>query len=73
MIYTILYGLSMGAILYFISIGLSLTFGTMRVVNFAHTLTYSVGVYLLITFIPLLKGSFIPSAILAILGVIPVS
>jgi len=73
MIYTVLYGLSVGAILYFISIGLSLTFGTMRVVNFAHTLTYSIGVYLLITFIPLFKGNFIPAALLAIAGVIPVS
>ena len=44
MIYTVLYGFTIGAILYFISIGLSLTFGTMRVINFAHTLTYSLGV-----------------------------
>jgi branched-subunit amino acid ABC-type transport system permease component len=73
MIYTILYGFSIGAILYFISIGLSLTFGTMRVVNFAHTLTYSIGVYMLITLIPFLKGSFILAAILAILAVIPIS
>ena len=73
MLYTILYGFSIGAILYFISIGLSLTFGTMRVVNFAHTLTYSIGVYVLITFLPLLGGSFIPSAALAILAVIPIS
>ena len=52
MLLTIFYGFSIGAILYFISIGLSLTFGTMRVVNFAHTLTYSIGVYVLITCIP---------------------
>jgi len=73
MLYTILYGFSIGAILYFISIGLSLTFGTMRVINFAHTLTYCIGVYMLITFTPLLKGNFIPSAALAILVVIPIS
>jgi branched-chain amino acid transport system permease protein len=73
MLLTILYGFSVGAILYFISIGLSLTFGTMRVVNFAHTLTYSIGVYMLITCIPWMKGNFIPAAILAILAVIPVS
>jgi branched-subunit amino acid ABC-type transport system permease component len=73
MLYTIFYGFSIGAILYFISIGLSLTFGTMRVVNFAHTLTYSIGVYVLITFIPWLKGNFIPAAIIAILAVIPIS
>ncbi|MDO8957306.1 MAG: branched-chain amino acid ABC transporter permease [Deltaproteobacteria bacterium] len=70
---TILYGFTIGAILYFISIGLSLTFGTMRVINFAHTLTYCIGVYMLITFISLFKGNFLPSAILAILVVIPIS
>ena len=73
MLLTILYGFSIGAILYFISIGLSLTFGTMRVVNFAHTLTYSIGVYVLITFIPWLQGNFIPAAIIAILSVVPIS
>ena len=73
MLYTIFYGLSIGAILYFISIGLSLTFGTMRVVNFAHTLTYSIGVYVLITCLPLCQGAFIPAAVLAILAVVPIS
>ncbi len=73
MLLTILYGFSIGAILYFISIGLSLTFGTMRVINFAHTLTYSIGVYVLITFIPWLYGNFIPAAIVAIFAVIPIS
>ena len=73
MLLTIFYGFSIGAILYFISIGLSLTFGTMRVINFAHTLTYSIGVYVLITCIPWIKGSFIPAAIIAILAVIPIS
>lgn len=73
MLLTVFYGFSIGAILYFISIGLSLTFGTMRVINFAHTLTYSIGVYVLITCIPLIKGSFIPAAMLAILAVIPIS
>jgi len=73
MLLTILYGFSIGAILYFISIGLSLTFGTMRVINFAHTLTYSIGVYVLITCIPLMKGHFFPAAVIAILAVIPIS
>jgi branched-subunit amino acid ABC-type transport system permease component len=73
MLLTIFYGFSIGAILYFISIGLSLTFGTMRVINFAHTLTYSIGVYVLITCLPWMKGNFIPAAIMAILAVIPIS
>ena len=73
MIYTIMYGFTIGAILYFISIGLSLTFGTMRVINFAHTLTYTIGVYALITLVAFLKGYFVLAAILAVLIVIPIS
>src|SRR4030066_806634 len=73
MIYTIVYGFSIGAILYFISIGLSLTFGTMRVINFAHTLTYTIGVYALITLVAFLQGYFVLAAILAVIIVIPIS
>lgn len=73
MTYTLIYGFTIGAILYFISIGLSLTFGTMRVINFAHTLTYTIGVYALITLLAALKGYFIPAALLAILVVVPIS
>jgi branched-subunit amino acid ABC-type transport system permease component len=73
MIYTILYGFTIGAILYFISIGLSLTFGTIRVINFAHTLMYTIGVYLLLTFIGYSKGFFFISGGLAVLVVIPLS
>lgn len=73
MIYTVLYGFTIGAILYFISIGLSLTFGTMRVINFAHTLTYTIGVYMLVTLIALFKGYFIFAAIIAVMAVIPIS
>jgi branched-subunit amino acid ABC-type transport system permease component len=73
MINTILYGLTIGAILYFISIGLSLTFGTMKIVNFAHALVYTIGVYMLITFLPLVKGNFIVTALIATAVVIPIS
>jgi len=73
MIYTILYGFTIGAILYFISIGLSLTFGTIRVINFAHTLTYTLGVYLLLTLIAYSKGIFAVAGALAVLVVIPIS
>ncbi len=73
MTYTLIYGLTIGAILYFISIGLSLTFGTMRVINFAHTLTYTIGVYALITLLAALNGYFTPAALLAILVVVPIS
>jgi branched-chain amino acid transport system permease protein len=73
MINTIAYGLTIGAILYIISIGLSLTFGTMRIVNFAHGLIYTVGAYLLVTSLPLVKGNFVLGAILAVAVVIPIS
>lgn len=72
MLYTIFYGLTIGAILYFISIGLSLTFGTMRVINFAHTITYTIGVYILITLVIFLKLPFSLGAVLAILAIIPI-
>lgn len=73
MTYTLIYGLTIGAILYFISIGLSLTFGTMRVINFAHTITYTIGVYALITLLNMLRGYFTLAALLAILVVVPIS
>jgi dihydroxy-acid dehydratase len=55
---TILYGLTIGAILYLFSIGLSITFGTMHIINFAHGMIYAIGVYLFISLLPLLWGSF---------------
>ncbi len=73
MINTIIYGLTIGAILYFISVGLSLTFGTMKIVNFAHALIYTIGVYMLITFLPLVKGNFVVTALIAMAVVIPIS
>lgn len=73
MISTIAYGLTIGGILYIISIGLSLTFGTMRIVNFAHALVYTVGAYVLLASTHLLKGWFIPAALLAVISVIPLA
>ena len=73
MLYTVLYGFTIGAILYFISIGLSLTFGTIRVINFAHTLTYTIAVYILITLLALFRGFFSVAGALAVLAVIPIS
>jgi branched-chain amino acid transport system permease protein len=70
MIYTVLYGFTIGAILYFISIGLSLTFGTMRVINFAHSLTYTLGAYFLISFMALFGGQFIIAGVCAVMAVI---
>ena len=73
MISTIAYGLTIGAILYIISVGLSLTFGTMRIVNFAHGLVYALGAYFLVMFLPLVQGNFFLGALLAVTAVVPIS
>ena len=69
----IAYGLTLGGILYIVSIGFSLTFGSMRIVNFAHGLVYAVGAYALFALLPVAKGNFVIAAILAILASLPVS
>jgi branched-chain amino acid transport system permease protein len=70
---TILYGFTIGAVLYLFSIGLSLTFGTMHIINFAHALVYSLGVYLFIAF----RGSgpfgYLPAFLAAIVVMLPVA
>lgn len=73
MIATIAYGLTIGAILYIISIGLSLTFGTMRIVNFAHALVYTVGAYALVSSLSFFGGSFFLAAIFGVLVVVPLA
>lgn len=72
-IQTLLYGLTIGGILYIISIGLSLTFGAMGIVNFAHGLIYAVGAYALYTVANLLGAGFIAGLITALLVSIPLS
>lgn len=69
----IAYGLTIGGILYIISIGFSLTFGSMRIVNFAHGLVYAVGAYALYALLPVAKGHFVLAAVLAVLASLPVS
>lgn len=73
MIQTLLYGLTIGAILYFFAIGLSITFGTMHIINFAHAMVYALGVYFLITFLPIVQGFFPLATAFAIVAVIPVA
>lgn len=70
---TLLYGVTIGAILYFFSIGLSITFGTMHIVNFAHGMVYSLGVYLFITFLPWMSGIFPLALALAVAAMLPVA
>jgi branched-subunit amino acid ABC-type transport system permease component len=73
MIQTLLYGFTIGAILYFFSIGLSITFGTMQIINFAHSMVYALGVYFFITLLPLTMGLFPVATFLAIVMIIPVA
>jgi branched-chain amino acid transport system permease protein len=73
MISTFIYGLTIGGILYIISIGLSLTFGSMRIVNFAHGMIYTTGAYVLIAALPFLRYNFFAGILVTILVVIPIS
>ncbi len=73
MIQNILYGLTIGGILYITAIGLSLTFGTMRIVNFAHGFMYTIGAYLLAAILLLTGNNFLLSGLSAVLLVVPLA
>ncbi len=73
MIQTVVYGLTIGAILYFFSVGLALTFGTMHIINFAHGMVYTLGVYLFITFLQALGESFLLALVASLLAMLPVA
>lgn len=68
----IISGLSMGMVLFLIAIGLSLVFGTLKVLNLAHASFYMLGAYLCYTithFLSPLSGAFWISLVLAPIGV----
>jgi branched-chain amino acid transport system permease protein len=73
MIGVVAYGLTVGAILYIISIGLSLTFGTMRIVNFAHALVYTLGAYVLFTVLRVSGGRFLLAAVAGVVAAVPLA
>jgi len=73
MIQTVVYGLTIGAILYFFSVGLALTFGTMHIINFAHGMVYTLGVYLFITFLQGVGQSFLLALAASLLAMLPVA
>ncbi len=73
MLQSIFYGLTIGGILYITSIGLSLTFGAMRIVNFAHGMVYSVGAYGLYYLSHSLGLPFLVAALGSLLLAIPLS
>ena len=73
MMEVLFYGLTVGGILYLVSIGLSLTFGIMKIVNFAHALVYALGPYILVSYILRSSGaSYVLGSLLGILFVIPI-
>jgi len=72
MIETIIYGLTTGAILYFFAIGLSITFGTMHIINFSHAMVFTLGVYLFLAVLPIFN-SFILALLFAVFCMIPIS
>lgn len=71
MLQNLIYGLTIGGILYITSVGLSLTFGTMRIVNFAHGILYTLGAYGLVTTLAHLTKSFALGAAVGVLAVVP--
>jgi branched-subunit amino acid ABC-type transport system permease component len=72
-IQTVVYGFTIGAILYFFSVGLSLTFGTMHIINFAHGMVYALGVYLFITLLQALGNSFLLALAVSLAAMLPVA
>lgn len=72
MLETIIYGFTIGAILYFFAIGLSLTFGTMHIINFAHGMVYAMGVYLFISVLNVVNV-FVVALVVAVAMMVPVA
>jgi branched-chain amino acid transport system permease protein len=64
----ILDGFSYGALLFLMSVGLSVTLGLMGFVNLAHTAIVMLGGYLLVTCTEMLGLPFIPGVLLAMIG-----
>src|SRR5579875_2067474 len=64
----VLDGLSYGALLFLMSVGLSVTLGLMGFVNLAHTAIAMLGGYLLVTCTETLGIPFIPAVLIAMLG-----
>lgn len=73
LIQSLLYGLTIGGVLYIISVGLSLTFGAMGIVNFSHGLVYAVGAYAVYTVAKLLGAGYLLGLVAAIVVSIPLS
>lgn len=68
MLNTILIGMSIGSVLFLIAAGLSLAFGMLGVVNFAHGALYMLGAFIAVEVVAR-SGSFVAGLILAPLAV----
>lgn len=71
MIESIIFGLTIGSIFYCFSVGLTITFGTMKIINFAHGGIYALAVYFFLFFMNLVNGNFILALALAVASTIP--
>ncbi len=72
MIESIMFGLTIGAILYLVSIGFAITFGTMRIINFAHGSIYALSVYLFMMVLPYVQN-FVLALVISVVLIIPLS
>jgi branched-subunit amino acid ABC-type transport system permease component len=71
----IITGLSIGSRLFLVAIGLSLIFGVLEVLNFAHGVLYAIGAYMAIVAVNSAIGSFwigvvLAAVVVAIVGVV---
>lgn len=64
-----LIGLSLAMYLWLMSAGLTIIFGVLRIVNFAHGSLFMVGAYLAYTFYGMLGLPFVVAVVLSLLGV----
>lgn len=65
----IITGLSIGARLFLIAVGLSLIFGVLDVLNFTHGVLYMIGAYIGVVSINAISGGFWPGLVAATVGV----
>lgn len=72
MLESVMFGLTIGAILYLVSVGFAITFGTMRVINFAHGSIYALAVYFAMTSLRHIN-SFVAALLVGVLLIVPIS
>ena len=70
-IFMLVNGLSQGMLLFIIASGLSLIFGVLRVINFAHGSLYMIGAYVAFSISTLLVSGSLYSFVLLLLVVPP--